>query len=75
MYKNEEIKKDVKFNYDIYVIIVRIKKEEIVLVEILLDEFILERYVKFNILGMINVIIFYVIVIMLKLFFFFVDYI
>lgn len=55
MYKNEEIKKDVKFNYDIYVIIVRIKKEEIVLVEILLDELILERYVKFNILGMINV--------------------
>lgn len=55
MYKNEEIKKDLKFNYDIYVIIVRIKKEEIVLVEILLDEFILERYVKFNILGMINV--------------------
>lgn len=55
MYKNEEIKKDVKFNYDIYVIIVRIKKEEIVFVEILLDEFILERYVKFNILGMINV--------------------
>lgn len=55
MYKNEEIKKDVKFNYDIYVIIVRMKKEEFVLVEILLDEFILERYVKFNILGMINV--------------------
>lgn len=49
------MKKDVKFNYDIYVIIVRIKKEEIVLVEILLDEFILERYVKFNILCMINV--------------------
>lgn len=70
------MKKDVKFNYDIYVIIVRIKKEEIVLVEILLDEFILERYVKFNILGMINVCMYIMfIVIMLKLFFFFVDYI
>lgn len=72
MYKKEEIKKDVKFNYDIYVIIVRMKKEEIVLVEILLDEFILERYVKFNILGMINVCIYCYYV---EIVFFFVDYI
>lgn len=59
MYKNEEIKKDVKFNYDICVIIVRIKKEEIILVEILLDEFILERYVKFNIVWLMFIYNFY----------------
>lgn len=54
MHKNEEIKKDVKPNHDIHVIIARTKKEEIVLAETLSDEPTPERYVKFNIPGTIN---------------------
>lgn len=54
MHKNEEIKKDVKPNHDIHVIIARTKKEEIVLAETLSDKPTPERYVKFNIPGTIN---------------------